>query len=80
MTIPEIKNRIKATIDQYYKHPNREYTAHNQLHFIGGVLQTALHLLNFEDYNEIKQYIYTQYGYDPGGCSDGQIGMEDMIL
>ena len=80
MDIPKIKHRIKMTIDQFYTFPNREHIKKTQLEFIGGVLQTALHLLNFTDYNEIKQYIYTQYGYDPGGCSDGQIGMDDMIL
>ena len=80
MTTTEIKGRIKATVDQYYKFPNREYTKNNQMHFIGGVLQTALHLLLPDDYYEIKQYIYVTYGYDPGGCSDGQIGMDDMVL
>lgn len=80
MSISEIKGRIKATIDQHYAFYNKEYVRDNQTQFIGGVLQTALHLLNVEDYNEIKQYIYTHYGYDPGGCSDGQIGFDDMEL
>ena len=80
MNIPEIKQRIKKTIDQFYTFPNREHIKKTQLEFIGGVLQTALHLLNFADYNEIKQYIYTQYGYDPGGCADGQIGFDDVEM
>ena len=80
MNIPEIKHRIKMTIDQFYTFPNREYIKKTQLEFIGGVLQTALHLLNFADYNEIKQYIYTQYGYDAGGCADGQIGFDDVEM
>ena len=78
MTVAEIKNRVKMTIDQYYHFPNRQYIEQNQLNFIGGVLQTALHLLEFDDYNEIKRYIYTTWGYDAGGCADGQIGFEDL--
>lgn len=80
MNIPEIKSRIKATIDQFYTFPNRDYIKQSQLHYIGGVLQTALHLLDVDDYYDIKMYVYTRYGYDPGGCTDGQIGMEDMRL
>ena len=80
MNVSEIKSRIKATIDQFYTFPNHDYIKKSQLHFIGGVLQTALHLLSFTDYNEIKQYIFTQYGYDPGGCTDGQIGFNDVEM
>ena len=78
MTLSEIKNKIKATIDQFYCFPNRKYVEENQLQFIGGVLQTALHLLPFDDYNELKMYIYTEHGYDAGGCTDGQISFDDM--
>ena len=67
MTVSEVKDRIKKTIDQYYRQSSKKYIEESQLYFIGGVLQTSLHLLMFDDYNEIKQYIYTQYGYDPGG-------------
>ena len=80
MNIPEIKGRIKKTIDQFYTFPNRDYIKRNQGNFMDGVLQTALHLLNFEDYNEIKMYIFTQYGYDPGGCTDGQMGFNDVEM
>ena len=78
MTVAEIKDRIKATIDQYYKQSGSAWIEESQLCFIGGVLQTALHLLTFDDYNEVKMYIYTEYGYDAGGCSDGQINFDDM--
>ena len=80
MNVSEIKGRIKKTIDQFYTLQNHDYIKKSQLHFIGGVLQTALHLLNVSDYMEIKQYIYTQYGYDAGGCTDGQMGLIDMII
>ena len=78
MTQAEIANRVRATVDQFYHFPNRVYIAENQLQFIGGVLQTALHLVDFGTYNDIKQYIYKTYGYDPGGCTDGQISLDDM--
>lgn len=78
MTQAEIKNRILKTIDQFYNFPNRNYITENQLQFIGGVLQTALHLVDFGTYNDIKQYIFNSYGYDPGGCTDGQISLSDM--
>lgn len=79
MTVSEIKDRIKKTIDQYYRQSSKKYIEESQLDFIGGVLQTSLHLLMFDDYNEIKQYIYTQYGYDPGGCTDGQINIDEIL-
>lgn len=78
MTYKDISDRIKATIDQFYNVPSSAYIEEAQLFFIGGVLKTALHLLPFEDYNTIKKYIYETYGYDPGGCTDGQISMDDM--
>jgi hypothetical protein len=79
MTVSEVKDCIKKTIDQYYCQSSKKYIEESQLYFIGGVLQTALHLLMFNDYNEIKQYIYTQYGYDPGGCADGQINIDEIL-
>lgn len=78
MTYKDLSDKIKATIDQFYKVPSSAYIEEAQLHFIGGVLQTALHLLPFDDYNAIKKYIYETYGYDPGGCTDDQISMDDL--
>lgn len=77
MSYTEIKSRIKATIDQFYKSP-KIFIEEIQDAFIYGVLQTALHLLQTEDYYEIKNYIYKNYNYDPGGCSDGQIELSDF--
>ena len=76
----EIEDRIKATIDQFYKIPSRQYIEDTQLDYIGGVLQVALHLLPTDRYFAVKQYIYDQYGYDPGGVKSGQISMDDLIL
>lgn len=78
MTNGEIKDKIKATIDQFYHVPNDRYVKDAQLHFIGGVLQTALHLLPWDDYYSLKKYIFETHGYNPGGVADNQIGLDDM--
>lgn len=36
---------------------------------VGGMVQMAMYFLEFDDYCELKQYIYDQYGYDVGGCN-----------
>ena len=78
MTQKEVKQRIQMTIDQFYRQSTTQWIEKAQLFFISGILQTALHLVDTDTYYSIKQYIYQQYGYDPGGCSDGQITMDDM--
>lgn len=78
MSNTEIVDRIKATIDQFYSYP-QEIIEKEELHFIGGVLRTALHLIPTKDYYEVKEYIYRTYGYDPGGCKDGQIQFYEII-
>lgn len=80
MTINEIKQSFKKCIDQYYHYPNKQYIRENQIHYIGGVLQAALHILPTDDYYEVKQYVYDKHGYNPGGCDTGQISFKDMIL
>ena len=44
-----IAERIKKTIDQHFQESrwvsDKEYLKTSRLHFIGGVMQTALHLL-----------------------------------
>ena len=34
---------------------------------IWGIVKAALYVLNFDDYNKLKQYIYDNYGYNVGG-------------
>ena len=77
MTEQYVVGKIKAVIDQFYTFPNKEYIEETQLDFIGGVLQTALHLLPNELYFDVKQYIYDKHGYDPGGCKDYQITINE---
>lgn len=82
LTYGWIEERIKMTIDQFYA--GRKYrarmvsAAEEQLNFIGGILQTALHLLPNDRYFELKRYIWETYGYDPGGARDGQISFFEM--
>ena len=78
MTNAEIIERIKKTIDQFYHGPSSRHIEEAQLHFIGGVLQTALHLLPTDDYQDIKQYIFAKWGYNPGGI-DGQINVTEWL-
>lgn len=80
MTNQYVEDRIKMTIDQFYAHPNKRYIEECQLDYIGGILQTALHLLPTDRYYAVKQYIYDKHGYDPGGVRTGQISMEDLLF
>lgn len=83
LTYEWIEQRIKMTIDQFYA--GRKYrarmvsAAEEQLHFIGGVLQTALHLLPNDRYFELKRYIWETYRYDPGGCADRQMSIFEIM-
>lgn len=43
-----------------------------------GIVRLALYILDFDEYNAFKMYIYQKYGYDPGGCADGQMSIYDM--
>ena len=79
MTTKECSDGFKKTIDQFYAFPNKAYNEQRQLHFIGGVLQAALHILPNDEYFKVKQYVYDNYGYDPGGCVTMQINMEEYL-
>lgn len=50
MTVNEIEKRFKASIDQWYQYPNKNYVKENQMHHIGGILQAALHILPLDNY------------------------------
>lgn len=34
-----------------------------------GMVKAFLYFLNFTEYNDIKEYIYTEYGFNVGGTS-----------
>ena len=40
-----------------------------EMFIIWGAVDMALYMLNFEEYNELKEYIYQRYGYNVGGTS-----------
>lgn len=73
MTIQEIERMFEKTIDQFYAFPSEKYIKEAQLFYIGGILQSALHILPNENYFNLKKYVYVKHGYDPGGVRDGQI-------
>ena len=77
MNNSELMERFKATIDQFYAQTPKAYARETQLHFIGGVLQAALHILPNENYFDLKKYVYDQHGYDPGGVRTGQFSLMD---
>ena len=81
ITYKWIEERIKKTIAQHFqesRYMNKEYIKEWRLHYIGGIMQTALHLLPNERYFAINRWIYETYGYDPGdeGIRSGQMTIE----
>lgn len=82
MKIEEIERGFQKTVDQYYaqlKYMKPEYREKSELFIIGGICQSALHILPLDNYYALKQYIYERHGYDSGGCSDGQMSLEELI-
>ena len=80
MTTAEARDRFYKTVDQYYaqlKYMSPQYRKDSETFLIGGILQSALHILPTDMYYELKQYIFEKYGYDPGGCSDQQISLTE---
>ena len=47
-------------------------------HIVWGITRLALYVLDFNEYNQLKRYIYDKHGYDAGGVTDGQISVFDM--
>jgi hypothetical protein len=41
---------------------------------IWGIVKLALYMLNFDEYCEFKEYIWTEYGYNVGGTSGDMYG------
>lgn len=82
MTNAEIVKKFRATIDQYYAFPwnlDKDYREQHQQIYIGGILQAALHILPWDDYYGLKTYIWEKHGYDPGGVTDGQMTIEELM-
>lgn len=80
MTHAEIEKGFQATIDQFYAQRGVcHYVPGEELYFIGGILQAALHIIPTNRYLALKQYIYDKHGYDPGGVAEGQIEVKDIL-
>ena len=45
-------------------------------YIVWGIVDLALYMLNFDDYNRFKQYIYDRYGYNVGGTTGDMLGKE----
>lgn len=43
---------------------------------VWGIVELAMFMLNFEEYNAFKEYIWTEYGYNVGGTSGDKL-LED---
>jgi hypothetical protein len=83
MTVAEIQKRFEATIDQYYsqlKYMKPGYRKETELEYIGGILQAALHILPWDNYYALKEYVYKVHGYNPGGVGgiSGQISISEL--
>lgn len=83
MTHDEIETKIKKVIDQHFQESRHvsdsEWLKTQRLHYIGGVMQTALFLLPLEKYYELVHYCYETHGYDPGGARDGQMTFQMLM-
>lgn len=52
----------KTTLNDLEKYSRKMF-------IIWGAVDMALYMLNFDEYNELKEYIYQRYGYNIGGTS-----------
>lgn len=76
----KLLDRCKKCVDSVYI--DWEKTHHPDKHVIEkyevwGIVHLALYILNFDEYNELKQYIYDSHGYDVGGVKTGQMEIDD---
>ena len=81
-TFAWMEYKIKAVIDQYFResmYMDKQHADEWKTHYIGGVLQAALFLLPFDRYMACKMHCYEKYGYDPGGCSYGQLDINEWL-
>ena len=66
--------RAKSCIDQIVKDWNRTNLSDLEKwsmeeFIIWGAVHMALYMLSNDDYQELKEYIYQEYGYNIGGTS-----------
>ena len=77
----EIEERFKKSIDQWFAvmpYYNETEATRDATFHIGGILQAALHVIPTR-YDALKRYCYEKHGYNPGGVTDGQMTLNDMM-
>lgn len=66
--------KAKAAVDQTVKQWNKTNLSSFEKYYrewwiVQGMVKAFLYFLNFDEYNEIKEYIYQTYGFNVGGTS-----------
>lgn len=74
--------KAKGCVDKEVRNWNKtsltDIEVYIQLKYIiWGIMELAMYILNFEDYNKLKQYIYDEYGYNVGGVAEEK---EQLII
>lgn len=65
-------DHAKLCIDSFVKSWGRTEISDLEKYYIPmyeiwGAVHMAMYMLDFDDYNKLKKYIYDTYGYDCGG-------------
>ena len=60
----------RTTLSTKEKNTIEEYEA-------WGIVHAALYILDFDEYNAFKKYIYEKHGYDAGGVVNSQISFHE---
>ena len=77
----EIEERFKKAIDQWFAlmpYYNDTEAPRDTVFHVGGTLQAALHVIPTR-YDALKRYCYEKHGYNPGGVTDGQMILDEVI-
>lgn len=66
--------KAKSAVDQTVKEWNRTNLSDFEKYYrewwiVQGMVKAFLRFLNFDEYNEIKEYIWQTYGFNVGGTS-----------
>ena len=62
----EVKQWNRTTLSDLEKYALERY-------IIWGIVQLALYMLSFDEYNAFKEYIWTEYGFNVGGTSGDKL-------
>lgn len=81
----QLFERCKKCVDSTFRDWEKTILAQKEKRAIEeaeawGIVSLALYILDFDEYNAFKQYIYDNHGYNPGGVDTGQMSMEESII